>query len=137
VRGHHRRTDLAPLAPTGGVEREWKKLRASHDRDSRYVGKVVGMLREAVKTDDFPTRLEWHLFQMRLARFDIAREDRLVWPPAPAEAAPPPGLQPRPGAGGGAEERHPAGKVGPSPVKRVAEHPSPDHLAQQHRRHGR
>jgi hypothetical protein len=55
-----------------GVER----LKSASARDSTYVKKVADVLREAVKPDDFPTRLEWHLFQMRLSRFDIGAEGR-------------------------------------------------------------
>jgi hypothetical protein len=47
------------------------RLKAAYARDSAYVEKVAEVLREAVKPDIFPTRLEWHLFQMRLSRFDI------------------------------------------------------------------
>jgi hypothetical protein len=50
------------------------RLKAAYVRDAAYVKKVADVLREAVKPDMFPTRLEWHLFQMRLSRFEIGAE---------------------------------------------------------------
>jgi hypothetical protein len=51
--------------------RHRRNLKAEYMLDIAYATKVADLLREAVKPDDFPTTLEWHLFQMRLSRFDI------------------------------------------------------------------
>ena len=57
------------------AKREWGRLTSTYDRDKRYVGKLTDFLRGAVKRDDFPTRLEWYLFEFRISRFDIGPVD--------------------------------------------------------------
>jgi hypothetical protein len=51
-----------------------KVLQSSYDRDFFYVTHTADYLREAITSDTFETPLAWHLFQMRVSRFDIGKQ---------------------------------------------------------------
>lgn len=67
---------IAVLVAILGWNRYFRKIQTAHARDRAYASRVADLLRENLTPSFFPSKLEFHLFRMRLSRFDISAEGR-------------------------------------------------------------